>query len=152
MKKGSYIESESGTHKLILKESGDLELLCRGKLLWSSHTSTKHADVFQFQSDGNLIIRNVNGVDACQSNTVYDAWSIDKPADRLILQDDDHLVLYAGSTVKWSTETYEKCPTVNFCSHSFWKSIRFSTNDLLIISFKNPYFKTFHSTENEILH
>ena len=125
VKKRSYIESENGNYKLILKESGDLELLCRDKLLWSSHTSNKDADVFQFQSDGNLVIRNVNGVDVWESNTVYDGWGFDGPPDRLILQDDGNLVLYAGSTAKWSTETYGKCPTGNYCSHSFWKTVTF---------------------------
>ena len=61
MKKGSYIESESGKSKLILTESGDLELLCGDNLLWSNHTSDENTDVFQFQPDGNLVIRNISG-------------------------------------------------------------------------------------------
>ena len=72
MKKGSYIESESGNYKLMLKVSGDLELLCRDKLLCSSHSSNEDTDVFQFQSNGNLVIKNVNGVETWESNTVYD--------------------------------------------------------------------------------
>ena len=134
MKKGSYIESESGNYKLTLKESGDLELLCKDKLLWSSNTSNKDPDVFQFQSDGNLVIRNVNGTDVWESNTVYIGLDVDGPPDRLILQDNGNLVLFAGSAVKWSTETHGKCPTGNFCWHLFWKTIRFSTNNLSIIS------------------
>ena len=61
MKRRSYIKSESGNYKLILTNSRDLELLYRDKLLWSSHTSDKNADVFQFQPDGNLVLRNVSG-------------------------------------------------------------------------------------------
>ena len=58
--KGSYIESVSGNSKLVLTESGDLELLCGDNLLWSNHTSDKNTDVFQFQPDGNLVIRNIS--------------------------------------------------------------------------------------------
>ena len=72
MKKRSYIESESDNYKLILKERRDLDLLCRDKLLWSSQIPNKDADVFQFQCDRNLVIRNVNGVDVWESNTVHD--------------------------------------------------------------------------------
>ena len=102
-----------------------MELLCRDKLLWSSHTSDKDADVFKFQSDGNLVIRNVNRVDVWESNTVYDGWGFDEPLCHIILKDDGNLVLYAGSIAKWSSEIYGKCPTGNYCSHSFWKIITF---------------------------
>ena len=115
MKKGSYIKSESGNYKLILTESGDLELLCRGKLLWSSHTSDKNADVFQFQSDGNLVIRNVSGAGVWETNTMHNELGFDGPPDRLILQNDGNLVSYAGNIAKWSTEAYGKCLTGNFC-------------------------------------
>ena len=115
MKKGSYIKSESGNYKLILTESGDLKLLCRDKLLWSNHTSDKNADVFQFQSDGNLVIRNISGAGVWETNTMHNELVFDGPPDRLILQNDGNLVLYAGSIAKWSTETYGKCLTDNFC-------------------------------------
>ena len=136
--KRSYIESESDNYKLILKQRGDLNLLCRDKLLWSSQISDKDAGVFQFQCDGNLVIRNVNEVDVWESNTVHDGWSFDGLPDRPTFQDDGNLVLYSDSTVKWSKETYGKCPTGNFCSHSFWKAIRFSTNFSLHKKWNSP--------------
>ena len=115
MKKGSYIKSESGNYKLILTESGDLELLFRDKLRWSSHTSEKNADVFLFQSDGNLVIRNVTGAGVWETNTMHNELGFDKPPDRLILQNDGNLVLYAGNIAKWSKKTYGKCLTGSFC-------------------------------------
>ena len=113
LNKGSYIESESGIHKLMLKERGDLELLCRDKLLWSSNTSNQDVNVFQFQSDGNLVIRNKHGQNVWESNTVHDRWSFDGPPDSLVLENNGNLILYAGNTAKWSTETNGKCPTDN---------------------------------------
>ena len=92
-----------------------MELLCRDKLLWSSHTSDKDADVFQFQPDGNLVIRKVSGAGVWETNTMHNKLGFDGLPDRLILQNDGNLVSYAGSIAKWSTETYGKCLTGNFC-------------------------------------
>ena len=119
LKKGDFIVSESGVYKLILKKSGSLELLRWDALIWSSNTVSSDIDVFQFQSDGNLVIRKTNGTYAWESKTVYDGLGFDPPPDNLILQNNGNLVLYAGSKVKWSTETHGKCPT-----GKYWEQIR----------------------------
>ena len=61
LEKGSSIESKNGVYKLILRESGDLELMCNDTSLWSSKTKNPDVDVFQYQSNGNLIIRKADG-------------------------------------------------------------------------------------------
>ena len=61
LKKRSSVESRDGVHKLILQETGNLELICRDDVLWSSNTENSDADRFQFQSDGNLVIRKKDG-------------------------------------------------------------------------------------------
>ena len=111
LKKEDFTVSDSGVYKFILKESGNLELLCWGMLLWSSNTISSDIDVFQFQADGNLVIRKTDGTYAWESNTVYNEPSFDPPPDNLILQDDGNLVLYAGGKAKWRTQTHGKCPT-----------------------------------------
>ena len=98
-----------------MKETGNLELICKDTLLWSSNTKDSDVDVFQFQSDGNLVIRKIDGTNAWESNTVYDGVNSDGPPDRLISQNDGNVVLYAGSKPKWSTGTHTGCPSGKFC-------------------------------------
>ena len=105
--KGSSIKSENGIYKLILRESGNLELMCRDTSLWSSKTENPYVDVFQYQSNGNLVIRKADGRYLWESKTVHDV----KPPGRLVLQNDGNLILYADSEAIWHTNTYGKCHT-----------------------------------------
>ena len=111
LEKGSSIESKNGVYKLILRESGDLELMCNDTSLWSSKTKNPDVDVFQYQSNGNLVIRKADGTYLWESKTMHDV----NPPDRLVLQDDGNLVLYAGNTSKWHTNTYNKSCSGKFC-------------------------------------
>ena len=110
MEKGNSIKSENGVFELILRESGNLELICRDTLIWESSTANSDVDVFQYKSNGNLVISRKNGTYAWESKTVCD----EKPSDRLVLQNDGNVVLYAGGEAKWSTKTHGKCATGNF--------------------------------------
>ena len=111
LEKGSSIESKNGVYKLILRESGKLELMCNDTSLWSSETKNPDVDVFQYQSNGNLVIRKADGTCLWESKTMHDV----NPPDRLVLQDDGNLVLYAGNTSKWHTNTYNKSCPGKFC-------------------------------------
>ena len=98
-----------------MKETGNLELISNDTLLWSSNTQSSNVDVFQFQADGNLVIRKIDGTYIWESNTVYHAVDPDGPPDRLILQNDGNVVLYAGYKVKWYTGTHGGYPSGKFC-------------------------------------
>ena len=110
LKKGNSIESRDGVHELILQETGNLELICKDNVLWSSNTENSDVDDFQFQSDGNLVIRRKDGTIAWESKTVYHGSIPNVPRAKLILQNDGNVVLYAGSEVKWNTGTHGRCP------------------------------------------
>lgn len=110
LKKRSSIESRDGVHKLILQETGNLELICKDNVLWSSNTENSDVDDFQFQSDGNLVIRRKDRTIAWESKTVYHGSIPNVPRAKLILQNDGNVVLYAGSEVKWNTGTHGRCP------------------------------------------
>ena len=85
--------------------------MCKNTLLWSSNSKDSDVDVFQYQSNGNLAIRKTDGTYAWESKTVeYDG----KPPDRLVLQNDGNLVLYAGNQSRWDTKTSGKCNTGKF--------------------------------------
>ena len=113
LKKGKEINSVNGNYKLILQQSGNLEILCRGKSIWSSNTTSSDIDVFQFQLDRNLVVRRKNGTYAWESMTVHDNggfYSWEPRENRLVMQDDGDLVLYADDEVRWRTGTSGKCP------------------------------------------
>ena len=57
------------------------------------------------------MIKKINGTNAWESKTVYDKRSFDGAPERLIIQDDDNVVLYAGIRSKWRTSTFGKCLT-----------------------------------------
>ena len=111
LEKGSSIASHNGVYRLILKKNGNLELMCRDTSLWSSKTNNSDVDVFQFQSNGNLVIRKADGTYLWESKTVHDV----NPPDILVLENDGNLVLYGGNQAKWHTNTSGKCPTGKFC-------------------------------------
>ena len=117
---GNSIKSGNGVYELILQENGNLELKCNDTLLWSSDTKNSDVEDFQFQSDGNLAIRKKDGTYAWESQTVYDESDPKGPPDRLILQNDGNVVLYAGHKAKWSTATHGRCPSGNFLNKLFY--------------------------------
>ena len=94
--------SQNGVYEVILKEIGNLELMCRDTpfdtLLSSSNTEKYDVDVFKFLSNGNLVIRKLDGTYIWKSNKVYNYG----PLDRFILQNEGNLVLHAGSVSKWT--------------------------------------------------
>ena len=92
-------------------------MVCRGGVVWSTQTAGQDIDVFQFQQDGNLVVRKNGGDDAWESSTVHDHGGFapwDPRPTLLVMQDDGNLVLYAGSDVRWSTNTKDKCLTGKF--------------------------------------
>ena len=118
--KGKSIKSANGVYEFILQESGNLELKCNDTLLWSSNTDNSDVEDFQFQSNGNLVIRKKDGTYAWESRTEYDGSSPNGPPDKLILQNDGNVVLYARGEPKWSTKTHGGCPSGSFSKKLFY--------------------------------
>ena len=123
LSKRNSIKSGNGVYEFILQENGNLELKCNDTLLWSSDTKNSDVEDFQFQSDGNLVIRKKNGTYAWESQTVYDGSGPNGPPDRLILQNDGNVVLYAGREAKWSTGTRGKCASGKFSNKIIFLSL-----------------------------
>ena len=52
MKKGLSIQSESGTYKLLVNETGNLEIWCTNEMVWSTYTFDKYIEFICLDSDG----------------------------------------------------------------------------------------------------
>ena len=52
MKKGEFIQSDSGIYKLHLNETGNLETWCTNQMVWSIYTYDKYIEFLYFGSDG----------------------------------------------------------------------------------------------------
>ena len=85
LKRGKYLESTTGIHKLKLQENENLEIFC------------------QNVSNGNLVLFG-------KDKSIIWAAGIGLDATKLIMQDDGNLVLYKdGDQSVWSTGTNNKC-------------------------------------------
>ena len=52
LKKGEFIQSVSGICKLILNETGNLEIWCANEMVWSTYTYDKYMEFLYFGSNG----------------------------------------------------------------------------------------------------
>ena len=110
LEKGNSIKSKKWGLIINPERKSNVELICRDTLIWESSTANSNVGVSQYKLNGNLVISRKNGTYAWESKTVCD----EKPSDRLVLQNDDNVVLYDGGEAKWSTKIHEKCPIGNF--------------------------------------
>ena len=106
IKKGKYLQSNNGIFKLILQENGNLEILCKGKSIWSTDTITAKVDFMYFKENGKLVLYSKDDTDLWTTNTED---SFFKP-HKLVLQNDGNLVLLGtfGNAV-WSSGTNGIC-------------------------------------------
>lgn len=101
-----YLESPNKNYKLLLHESGCLELFCtiNNQIFWHTNTFSKEIDSVRMQADGNLVVYKKGG-----TNAAWASHTKDKGGEYLELQNDGNLVIYKkdGSPV-WSTGTHEQ--------------------------------------------
>ena len=119
---GNVITSKNNKLELNMQDDGDLVLFCRSIAIWSSKTSGDGAKKFTtFQKDGNLAIRQ-------DEKIIYASNSYNKRGDKLVVQDDANLVIYANTgEAIWSSETNGKCEgdlgcVGDTCSNGFGSS------------------------------
>ena len=106
IKKGKYLQSNNRVFKLILQENGNLEILCKGKSIWSTDTKTDEVDFMYFKKNGKLVLYSEDDTDLWTANTED---SFLKP-QKLVLQNDGNLVLLnTFDNAEWSTGTNGIC-------------------------------------------
>ena len=115
MKKGEFIQSDGGIYKLLLNETGNLEIWCTNQMVWSTYTYDKYIEFLYFGSDGIYLL----GKDGSNRlNGTLD--NLKQKANLLILQNDGNLVIFdkcGGIVQKYKPDTKcDKNPGILF----FW--------------------------------
>lgn len=102
--KNQYVDSCSGSARLIFQSDGNLVLYNRntGRALWHTRTGGRpEAHVVQMQGDGNFVLYDNRYRPMWNSSTAR------RPGAFLRVQDDNNMVIYndVGETALWQTRT-----------------------------------------------
>lgn len=110
MKKGAFIQSGSGTYKLVLNETGNLEVWCTNEMVWWAYTYDKYIEYLYCGSDGLYLL----GKDG--SNRWNDA--LDKLKQKfysLEMQNDGNLTIFdENGRIAWKYTPDKKCGMSSF--------------------------------------
>ena len=105
LKKGLSIQSESGTYKLLVNETGNLEIWCTNEMVWSTYTFDKYIEFLYLDSDGLYLL----GKDG--SNRLNGALNkLKQKVDFLIMRNDGNLVIFdENGGIAWKYVPDKKC-------------------------------------------
>lgn len=143
--KGSYLQSASGSYKLILQQNGNLEIVCKNTSVWSTNTFDSDINSMRFDDSGIIGIR--------KPSSSWDVWS-SAPGwqgsinpDSLIIQNDGNLRAFERDIISnekrqiFATNSFGKCPAGNI--FSFFQAMLWCYANFLEVKFgKIPIFFT----------
>jgi hypothetical protein len=94
------IRSPNGRYRLVMQTDCNLVLYDSARAIWASGTDRRGTSCQSlFQNDGNFVIYSMGG------NAVWASNTVGRGGDRITLQDDGNLVMYAGSSAVWASNT-----------------------------------------------
>lgn len=116
LRKDEYLESENQNYSMVLRSSGNLEILCGKVLMWASNTNDSRIDGLYFKHDRWNSWKYIVALGEPDSSI---KWILhgehDSDPHKLILQNDGNLVLYTShrpwypNGVVDALDTYGKC-------------------------------------------
>jgi hypothetical protein len=95
LRAGDYLISNDGRYRLIMQDTGDLELIGPSGLEWSTSTGLSYMGWLVNQLDGNLVIYAANATPVWSTNTFAGSST-------LVVQNDGNIVLYGPGGPVWS--------------------------------------------------
>lgn len=95
---GDYIVSPNGKFVTTMQYDGNFVTYAGGRAVWNTGTATNYGNYAVFQNDGNLVVYAPGGNPLWWSTT----WGVS--ADRMALQDDGNIHIYANTTEKFTTD------------------------------------------------
>ena len=107
LRKGQHLQSANGISKLILNKTGELELWCKDKKIWSPNKADDYVDFLYFNVNGTIYI---NGKDNSSRWDPRFGYKGNVKAKLLLLRNDSNLVAYDEcKNIVWESWTYDKC-------------------------------------------
>ena len=105
LKKGLSIQSESGNYKMVVNETGNLEIWCKHEMVWSTYTFDKYIEFLYLGSDGLYLL----GKDG--SNRLNGALiKLKQKVDFLVMRNDGNLVVFdKNGGIAWKYMPDKKC-------------------------------------------
>ena len=105
LKKGLSIQSDSGTYKLLVNETGDLEIWCKNEMVWSTYTFDKYIEFLYLGSRGLYLL----GKDG--SNRLNGALiKLKQKVGFLIMRNDGNLAIFdENGGIAWKYMPDRKC-------------------------------------------
>ena len=95
---GQSLHSPSFRHRLVVQPDGNLVQYDGGRPVWWTGTYAGRGTSLDLQTDGNLVLHSPAGAALWHTRT-YGSGA----ANRLVVQDDGNVVLYAGNRALWSS-------------------------------------------------
>ena len=112
MKIGTSLKSQNDAAKLILSNTGNLEVWCKSKKLWTTNTNDDYVNSLYFKNDGNIYLLGKD------NNT---RWSTginpsNSKLDMMMIEDNGNLAVYdeCGKRHWESRTTDQACQGIYF--------------------------------------
>ena len=105
LKKGVSIQSNSGTYRLLLNETGNLEIWCINEMVWSTYTFDKYIEFLYVGSYGLYLLGKdgTNRLDVALIN-------LKQKVDFLMMGNDGNLVIFdENGGIAWKYVLDKKC-------------------------------------------
>ena len=106
LKVGKKIQSQNGASMLVLNDTGNLEIWCKGQKVWARHTNDGYVNYLIFKNDGKIYLL---GKDNSSRWNTKASFTNSKP-QMMLIQDDGNVVIYdkCGNR-QWQSGTGEPC-------------------------------------------
>ena len=116
LKPGSYIQSKNGLFRLILNQTGKLEVLCKGQTIWSRKTRKADVDFLYFDKNSKMILIGKDN----RTEWITSMYIRDTKHGILMMQNDGNLAVHDEcDNTLWESGSYGKCGAVSGICFSY---------------------------------
>ena len=107
LKIGNMLQSQNGIYRLVLNQTGNLEIWCKREKLWTTNTNDNYVESLIFNSDGKIHLLGKDNSSRWQTSVSSNNSHL------MLLQNDGNLAVYneCGNRF-WNSNTSGKCETI----------------------------------------
>ena len=109
LRKQKNLHSQNGVYRLVLNDTGNLEIWCKREKIWTTNTDDYYVDFLIFDNDGKICLLGKDNSSRWKSKVL----SRKSKPHMMLLQNDGNLVVYneCGNSI-WESKTKGKCGTI----------------------------------------